>query len=39
LEALRGDKTVLELAQQYEIHPTVIHEWKRQLTESPASAF
>lgn len=39
LEALRGDKTVLELAQQYEIHPTVIHEWKRQLTESAVSAF
>ena len=39
LEALRGDKTVLDLAQHYEIHPTVIHEWKRQLTESAANAF
>jgi transposase-like protein len=39
LEALRGDKTVLDLAQHYEVHPTVIHEWKKQLTESAVHAF
>ena len=25
LEALKGDQTVAELAQQYEIHPTMIN--------------
>jgi transposase len=29
LEAVRGEKTVSELAAQYEIHPTVINKWKR----------
>jgi transposase-like protein len=33
LEAIRGEKTVVELAAQYEIHPTMINNWKRQLTE------
>ncbi len=31
LAALQGDKTVNELAGQYEVHPTLIHGWKKQL--------
>jgi len=31
LEALRGMKTVNELAGQYQIHPTQISQWKRQV--------
>ena len=31
LAALRGDKTVNELASQYGAHPTLIHTWKKQL--------
>ena len=31
LAALKGDKTVNEVAGRYEVHPTLIHEWKRQL--------
>jgi putative transposase len=31
LAALRGDKTVNELAAQHSVHPTLIHAWKKQL--------
>jgi len=31
LEALKGVKTVNELAGQYQIHPTQISQWKRQV--------
>jgi putative transposase len=28
---LKGDRTVNELASQFQIHPTLIHAWKKQL--------
>jgi transposase-like protein len=31
LAAVRGDKTVNELAGQHGVHPTLIHAWKKQL--------
>ena len=31
LEALKGVKTVNELAGQYQVHPTQISQWKRQV--------
>ena len=31
LAALKGDRTVNELAGHYGVHPTLIHAWKRQL--------
>jgi putative transposase len=31
LAAFKGDRTVNELASQYEVHPTLIHTWKKQL--------
>jgi transposase-like protein len=31
LAALRGDRTVNELASHYGVHPTLIHGWKKQL--------
>ncbi len=31
LEALKGMKTVNELASQYQVHPTQISQWKRQV--------
>jgi putative transposase len=31
LAALKGDRTVNELAGQFDVHPTLIHGWKKQL--------
>jgi len=31
LAAVKGDKTVNELASPYGVHPTLIHAWKKQL--------
>jgi transposase len=31
LAAVKGDKTVAELASQHSVHPTLIHGWKKQL--------
>jgi transposase len=39
LEAIRGEKTVPELASQYQIHPTVINGWKRKLLEDANQIF
>ena len=39
LAALKGDKTINELAGHYGVHPTLIHGWKKQLTAFAESAF
>ena len=31
LAAIKGDRTVNELARQFGVHPTLIHGWKKQL--------
>ena len=31
LAAVKGDRTVNELASHYGVHPTLIHGWKKQL--------
>ena len=39
LAAVKGDKTVSELASQFAIHATLIHGWKKQLLEGVESLF
>jgi transposase len=39
LEAIRGDRTVAELAARYEIHPNLIGQWKKQAIEKLACVF
>jgi transposase-like protein len=39
LAALRNDKTVGELAKEHEVHPTLIHTWKKQLLASAQDCF
>jgi transposase len=39
LAAIRGEKTLSELAEQFDIHPNQITQWKSQLLEGAASVF
>ena len=36
LEALKGEKTVAEIAQRHDVHPNQVTEWRRQLLERAA---
>lgn len=39
LAAIAGEKTLAELAEQYEIHPNQITTWKRQMVEGASDVF
>ena len=39
LEAVEGERTVSELAAEYGVHPTMIHQWKKALLEGAAAIF
>ena len=39
LEAIKGQRTVQEIASHYEVHPTLVTQWKKQLLEGAAEIF
>jgi transposase-like protein len=39
LAAVRGEKTIAEIAQQFEVHPNQVADWRKQLLQRAAEAF
>jgi transposase-like protein len=39
IEAIKGEKTIQEIAQKYEVHPNQVTLWKKQLIENATLAF
>lgn len=39
LEALKGMQTINEVASHYEVHPTQVKQWKKQLQEQGVDVF
>ena len=39
LAAIKGEKTLADLAQQFDVHPNQITQWKSQLQEGAAGVF
>lgn len=39
LAALKGDKTLAELAEEFDIHPNQVNDWRRQLLEQAGTIF
>jgi len=39
LDALKGEQTIIELSQRYQVHPHLVTEWKKQLLEHASDVF
>lgn len=39
MEALRGIRTIIEIAKEYNVHPVQVGQWKKELKERSAELF
>ena len=39
VEAVKGEKTIAEIAQKHDVHPNQVTEWRRQLLERATDVF
>jgi transposase len=39
LAAIKGQKTINEIAQYYNVHPTQVNQWKKELLENATQVF
>lgn len=39
MEALKGEKTISEIASKFKVHPTQVNQWKKQLADSGLAIF
>ena len=39
LEAIKGEQTLVELAERFQVHPNQIAEWKKQLQDRASEIF
>jgi len=39
LEAIKGEETIIEIAERFDVHPNVVTKWKRHLLEGAPGVF
>lgn len=39
LEAIKGDETIAQLASRFEVHPSQVRKWKKQMEDGAAGVF
>ena len=39
LESLKGEETVAQLASRFDVHPSQVHKWKKELTDGATGIF
>jgi len=39
LEALKGERTIQQIAKEYEVHPVQVSEWKKRMAQGASEVF